>query len=464
MPAFFRVLDVREIFDRLSAITRDVLRHDFASLGVLGESLDRIDVYAQTTAGSAPQDGPVPFPRVQTETWQYRFVDDLTASPMDRDQPIVRDGGRSSIRVAVRLDERVLGALNFTSCEPIPYTSADLVVARRVADYIALALSHQRLADQHRRAAALRERAANLEVLDGLLATLTGVLDIREVFDRVSAIAQRVLPHDGLTLMEIIDDGAKIRMHASMGFGPLPTPYEYSPGRIRLLSQPNEYKVIADMREQPEYAASPALAAGMRALLVTSIRVEGRQYGGLTFYSKQPGRYTRDDALIAGRIADHVALALSHHRLAEQARRNEELRARAEKSDLIDEALASVLDTGDLQAAFDRVSNVVQKVLPHDALLLAVRLREGQRARVYAARTSSARPFPEIVDVPPRLVADPSWEFDLVDDLQASPDQQHLWTTQQGAQVRSRVTTRSLRIPALPCATIPRHAADRAPE
>jgi transcriptional regulator of acetoin/glycerol metabolism len=35
-----------------------------------------------------------------------------------------------------------------------------------------------------------------LENLDELLPTLAGVLDIREVFERVSAVARRVLPHD----------------------------------------------------------------------------------------------------------------------------------------------------------------------------------------------------------------------------------------------------------------------------
>ena len=49
---------------------------------------------------------------------------------------------------------------------------------------------------------ALRERVAKLEILDGLLNTLTGVLDIREVFDRVSAS---------------IDEGRRIRVHASHG-------------------------------------------------------------------------------------------------------------------------------------------------------------------------------------------------------------------------------------------------------
>ena len=43
------------------------------------------------------------------------------------------------------------------------------------------------------RSARPRDLASNLEILDGLLNALTDVLDIREVFDRVFEIAQRVL-------------------------------------------------------------------------------------------------------------------------------------------------------------------------------------------------------------------------------------------------------------------------------
>src|SRR5262249_6434254 len=174
LPVMFRVLDVREMFDRLSAITKDVLRHDFASLGVLDDDCTRIDVYAQTVPGSSlPQGEALPYPRVQIERLLYRFIDDLRCSPLERDQPAVQAGGRASLRVAVRLDEKIVGALNFTSRDLTPYTAADLVVARRIADYIALALSHQRLADESRRSAALRERADNLAMLDDLLTTLT---------------------------------------------------------------------------------------------------------------------------------------------------------------------------------------------------------------------------------------------------------------------------------------------------
>src|SRR5919109_4859671 len=44
-----------------------------------------------------------------------------------------------------------------------------------------------------------------LLTLDELLNAITGVLDIRDVFDRVSAIARRVLPHDAMIIREMLD-------------------------------------------------------------------------------------------------------------------------------------------------------------------------------------------------------------------------------------------------------------------
>ena len=49
--------------------------------------------------------------------------------------------------------------------------------------------------------ARLRRLEANLEVLDGLMAALTGVLSLRHAFDRVSEIAQKVIAHDAMTVI-----------------------------------------------------------------------------------------------------------------------------------------------------------------------------------------------------------------------------------------------------------------------
>ena len=165
----------------------------------------------------------------------------------------------------------------------------------------------------------LRRRIATLETLDGLLNTLAGVLDIRQVFDRVSEIAQKVLPHDALSIAESIDEGKKVRVHASHGLGDLPEPFDYPALDPTMTTDPWEFKIIEDAPNHPQFSKHPGTAAGMRSMMFVSIRFDGQLFGGLNFYSRTPGRFVRDDVLVARRITDHVALALSHARLAEEA-------------------------------------------------------------------------------------------------------------------------------------------------
>jgi two-component system response regulator FlrC len=166
LPALFQTLDVREIFETLSTITKDVVPHDFASVGMFNDSYTHLTLFART-ASLSPQEyhGSMPYPAVQTAAWACRFVRDLQSHPVDSKTDYgTQLGGKSSIRVPIRLHDRLIGALNFTSCAPTPYTALDLTVSGRVADYVALAVAHQRLAEEGRRAAVLDERNKKLEV------------------------------------------------------------------------------------------------------------------------------------------------------------------------------------------------------------------------------------------------------------------------------------------------------------
>ena len=90
-----------------------------------------------------------------------------------------------------------------------------------------MVMSHQRLADENRRTAVLQERAANLQMLDGLLNALTGVLDVREVFDRISAVGNTVMPHDGMTIIVAPESGTRLTIYAATGaLGHLPVPFD----------------------------------------------------------------------------------------------------------------------------------------------------------------------------------------------------------------------------------------------
>src|SRR6186997_2292769 len=291
--------------------------------------------------------------------------------------------------------------------------------------------------------ARLRRLEANLEVLDGLMAALTGVLSLRNAFDRVSEIAQKVIAHDAMTVIRPTDDREHATVYAVRGFGDQP---QIITTRLRgpsyLLSDDWDHQLIDDLTLDPEYADSRSVKIGLRAALLMPIRFDGRLDSIVSFQSKRPSAFTKDDILIARRIAAYMALTLSHERLAEEQRRNEELRAKAATLELLDEVLAAVTGLGELPEVWERISAVAQKVLPHDALVLAAALPDRGKARVYASSAPGAEPFSDVVEVPPAVAANRDWEYDLVDDLQTQADQQHLEATRRGYRSALRVPLR----------------------
>ena len=164
-----------------------------------------------------------------------------------------------------------------------------------------------------------------------LLHTMADVLDIRSVFPRVSEIAGRMLPHDALT-MASQDEDLNIELDATstddlqdvaLGSGGMPIAAELLVGD--LTKEPIPIAASHDVRKRIE-------ASGYRSLLRVAIQMCDRQIG-VAFWSKQAYAYDRRHLPLAHRIVDHVALGVSHERLARAASHADQARARREQLD-----------------------------------------------------------------------------------------------------------------------------------
>jgi transcriptional regulator with PAS, ATPase and Fis domain len=78
-------------------------------------------------------------------------------------------------------------------------------------------------------------------------------------------------------------------------------------------------------------------------MLLVGVKAREQQLG-LLFWSKQPHAFQQRDLPVARRIADHVALAVSHEQLAEAARQVAETRARADRLEAHVKSLSDELD------------------------------------------------------------------------------------------------------------------------
>jgi transcriptional regulator with GAF, ATPase, and Fis domain len=327
--------------------------------------------------------------------------------------------------------------MGFTSEAPL--TDSQVRACEKLADAAADVIDAPLSRDEE------LERLRRLELAAGLLPALFRVLDVRDVFDRLSAIGKLALPHDSLTLGVFNDELTHVTLYAQTGdcadvARTFPQPYPVGVTRAW------NADILDDRRTHPAEADRPITRAGMRSSVRVSVRLDDTLLGGVSFNSTEPNQYSSIDVAVARRLADHVAVALSHHsmaeRFAEEARLHEALRTRTAKSDLVDEVLASVTGAGELPAIFDRVSNAAQKVLAHDSLVLTALLPGGKQAKVYASKAPEGYALPDVVEVPPLMLADPMWEYDLVEDLQADDRQRPLAAGRKGYRGALRVPIR----------------------
>jgi transcriptional regulator with GAF, ATPase, and Fis domain len=228
---------------------------------------------------------------------------------------------RSRIICTVGNGANVHGALWFTSNEPDTFTASHEILMDSVADLLSLALQYDGLLSTE---AVRRER---IDTLDKLLHAMAAALDIRHIFGEVSHVIREGLPHDLLALTSWAEDGRSIRIYALSGtqiddpdfWAPMPVNEEY-----RALLHRDAYvvnNIEADI-ETNSVRAQIFRRLGARSALRVPLALGTGVFGSLFVMAREPDKFNASDIDFARRVADLLALALSHQRLAEAARRD----------------------------------------------------------------------------------------------------------------------------------------------
>jgi two-component system response regulator AtoC len=201
----------------------------------------------------------------------------------------------------------------------------------------------------------LPERLRRLEALDPLLRALAQSLDVREVFKQVAEVARAALPHDILTVGRF-GEGLKTATVYALSYDVSPEPSVSTISDATRAVLERDFAIARDVRDHPspvhmsvlvwdpesdreiwldvdsdKTMKKQVIGNGIRSILYASIRVRGEVVAGLFAHNRQPAAYSLEDARIACRIAEYVALALSHERLAEEALRAAEAQERARR-------------------------------------------------------------------------------------------------------------------------------------
>jgi Nif-specific regulatory protein len=385
-------LGLEQVLDRIAAATRLIVPVDMLGLW-RSEAPD--DPVALTLApGSRPEahGGSRPIrradhsPRLWPDPRELpRCVTDAPQE-LDRtfpgDRRVIELGYRSVLVLPLGSEDHPLGVIWLVHHEPGTYTLEHARELQPVADLGTLAVEHDQLQTL------VSERRRRSEALEALLPTLARALDVQTVFSQISEVTREVLAHDYLSVGLVTSDGA-LRFHASsLGEG-VPRLREYRPStdfgraslewdfyiardytvlpdnsvRVTYLDPETRRPVSREFKPNPELLTSYT-KRGVRSELRVPIWLQTERVGYLFFTSRRPNMYGEEDVALARRVADHVALAIAHERLAEEAKRTTQAQEQATRLQARVDFLKSELEGVSPQRAIGR-SRQWRDVLAH---------------------------------------------------------------------------------------------------
>jgi transcriptional regulator with GAF, ATPase, and Fis domain len=238
------------------------------------------------------------------------------------------DKARSRLVCTVRQAADVHGALWLTSSAPDAFAPAHHELLDGVSDLLELAFQHAASAE---RDTLRRER---IDSLRGLLHAMAGSLDLRQVFTEIFDVIRGGLPHDVLAVTSWGMDGNSFRLYAIAGAEVEDqsywTPITLSEADRAQLGR--DAYIIRDVSvEIPPASIRGRLfrQLGVQSALRVPMPLGTDVFGSIFFLSRDADHFTEEDVDFARRVADHLALAISHQRLADAARRDAESRETA---------------------------------------------------------------------------------------------------------------------------------------
>ena len=234
-------------------------------------------------------------------------------------------------------------------------------------------------------------------VLSEVAEIASETLELREVFPRIAAAVRRVLPFDNMGVVRIVD-GERVVLHATtmephQGCEGIDRPesaslISWSP-RWRPHSGPTPRIDDAHAELDPSYPMDAKVLAGGMGSGLWEPFGNGRSFaGGIWLCSYDTYTYTDDHQGILRPIAALIGSAVEHWRIWDKERRRQD---RLNGVEALQRTLAGSLD---VREVFQRLSDELQPILPHDMMVLTELDYRDQKLRVVAATGNVDIPIP----------------------------------------------------------------------
>jgi len=375
-------LDLQEVFDRIAAAVRQVIPFDNMGVVRIIEG-QRAVCHASTVPNKGTCWGPMPLsawsPRWRPRPGGFHRIDDapreLDPGNFAMDAKVLAEGNvGSALWEPFRRGVPFTGGVWLGSQSKHAFCEEHQETLKPIAALLGSAVEHWRIWDAEKR------RTERLDRTEALFTTLAESLDVRDVFARLSQGMRPILDHDFMVLTRVDVRARTIQVSAHAGHVDGPVPMQAVQLTEQEMLHRLDFEIIDDVQvafgEPKTDRERMVLSSGMRSWLRVPVMILGEMKGSLSFFHREPSQYGSEDAEVARRLADRIALSLSFQRLAEEARIASAERERAERLEATVERLARELETrgrgrvAGVSASWRDVLMQVGRVAPSETTVL----------------------------------------------------------------------------------------------